>query len=240
MKIILTNDDGIDAPGIKSLEKALEGMGTLVIVAPAEPNSGISHRVTTHDPIQLDTIGTNRYRIAGTPADCSRIALTHIAPDTDWVIAGINRGGNLGADVYISGTVAAVREASLLGYPGIAVSHYVAKNQDVDWPLAERRIAPVVKDLMVRPLPAGCFWNVNLPHPNGTETAIEVVFCPLDTNPFGIRYEKQGNHLIYTGDYHTRPRQPGRDVDVCFGGKISVTQIPLDIAPNAGRWPQPN
>jgi len=229
VKLILTNDDGIDAPGIRALEQALAGVGTAVVVAPAQASSGVGHRVTTHDPIAVERMGSNRYRIGGTPADCSRIALTGIASDADWVFAGINRGGNLGADVYISGTVAAVREAALLGFPAVAVSHYVASGREVDWDLAVDRVSPLLRDLMGRRLPRGSFWNVNLPHPEGREPSLEVVFCRLDTNPLGVRYEKNGNHWIYAGNYHQRPRNPGRDVDVCFSGKIAVTRIPLDI-----------
>lgn len=235
MKLILTNDDGIDAPGLSALEKALDGAGDLIVVAPADANSGVSHRVTTRTPIKMDRVGENRYQIHGTPADCARIALTQIAPDAGWIIAGINRGGNLGADVYISGTVAAVREGTLLGYPGIAVSHYVAKDRNVDWDLATRRISPVLDRLLRGRLASGCFWNVNLPHPNGNNSQLDVVFCPLDTNPFAVRYEINENHFMYTGDYHSRPRQPGRDVDVCFSGKIAVTRIPLDIVPTVIR-----
>ncbi len=231
MKLILTNDDGIDAPGLSALEKALDGIGERIIVAPAHANSGVGHQVTTHSPIRVEKVDQNRYRIEGTPADCTRIALTQIAPDAGWIIAGINRGGNLGADVYISGTVAAVREAAFLGYPGIAVSHYVAKDREVDWNLATHRIAPVLDRLIRSNLPSGCYWNVNLPHPNGRDSALDVVFCPLDTNPFAVRYDKNESHFMYAGDYHSRPRQPGRDVDVCFSGKISVTRIPLDIVP---------
>jgi 5'/3'-nucleotidase len=229
LKIIVTNDDGIDAPGILALEKALDGIGKLIVAAPAGSNSGVSHQVTTHDPIRVDQTGENRYRIEGTPADCTRIAVTHIAPDADWVVAGINRGGNLGADVYISGTVAAAREGAFLGYPGIAVSHYVAKDREVDWDLATRRIRPLLARLLGRRLPSGHFWNVNLPHPNGNDPELDVVYCPLDINPFDVRYKKNKNHFLYDGDYHKRPRHPGNDVDVCFSGKISVTRIPLDI-----------
>ena len=235
MKLILTNDDGIDAPGIAALEKALDGAGERVVAAPAHANSGVSHQVTTGTPIRMDQIGENRYRIEGTPADCARIALTHIAPEAAWIIAGINRGGNLGADVYISGTVAAVREGTFLGYPGIAVSHYVAKDREVDWDLATRRIAPVLDRLIRRRLPPGFFWNVNLPHPDVGDSDLETVFCPLDINPFAVRYDQNEHHFLYAGDYHSRPREPGRDVDVCFSGKISVTRIPLDIAPTVTR-----
>jgi 5'-nucleotidase len=229
LKLILTNDDGIDAPGINALETVIRNYGDLFVVAPAEPNSGIGHRVTTDAPIKIKSMESGRYRINGTPADCVRIALTHLSLDADWVIAGINRGGNLGADVYMSGTVAAAREAAFLGCRSIAVSHYVAKNREVDWNLAAKRIAPLLRSLLDRELPHGHFWNVNLPHPKEDHTDIETIFCPLDTEPHGVKYETNGNHLMYTGEYHTRPRQPGRDVDVCFRGNIAVTQIPLDV-----------
>jgi len=229
LKLILTNDDGIDAHGIKALERVIRNFGQLVVVAPSEPRSGIGHQVTTDAPIMIEPIGSGRYRITGTPVDCVRIALTHLSLDADWVIAGINRGGNLGADVYMSGTVAAAREAAFLGYRSIAVSHYVAKNREVDWDLAAKRVTPLLRSLLHRELPHGHFWNVNLPHPREGRTDIEAVFCPLDTKPHGVRYETNGNHVMYIGEYHSRPRQPGRDVDICFSGNIAVTQIPLDI-----------
>jgi 5'-nucleotidase len=229
VKLILTNDDGIDAPGIDTLEKILQNMGSLTVVAPESPNSGVGHRVTTESPIRIDKLGENRFRIAGTPADCSRIALTQIAPDADWLFAGINRGGNLGADVYMSGTVAAAREAVLLGYPAISVSQYVAKNREVDWNLAANRITPLLRRLMANGLSPGYFWNVNLPHPDGDDLNLPVVFCSPDTEPHGVRYHKDGNQFIYAGDYHSRPRQPGRDVDICFSGKVAVSRIPLEL-----------
>jgi 5'-nucleotidase len=229
VKLILTNDDGIDAPGIETLGKILQGLGSLTVVAPELPNSGIGHRVTTQSSIRIDAVGKNRFRIAGTPADCSRIALTQIAPDADWLFAGINRGGNLGADVYMSGTVAAAREAALLGFRAISVSHYVAKDRELDWDLAARRVTPLLHRLLADGLPPRHFWNVNLPHPDGSDIDLSVVFCALDTEPHGVRYHKDGNRFIYAGDYHSRPRQPGRDVDVCFSGNIAVTCIPLEI-----------
>ena len=235
MKLILTNDDGMGAPGIEALEKILRNLGSLTVVAPERPNSGIGHRVTTQSPIRVDEVGKNRYCITGTPADCSRIALTQIAPDADWLIAGINQGGNLGADVYISGTVAAAREAALLGYRAIAVSHYVAKNKTVDWDLAMRRVHPLIGKLLTDGLEPGYFYNVNLPHPDKHDLELPVVFCLLDTQPFGVQDQKNNTQFIYTGNYHARPRQPGRDVDVCMSGKISVTRIPLEITQQDGK-----
>ena len=113
MKLLVTNDDGIDAAGIAALEYAAQGVGERVVVAPAGPQSGVSHAVTTGQVVALEAIGMQRYRLHGTPADCTRLGLLHVVPDAAFVLSGINHGGNLGADVYYSGTVAAVREAVL-------------------------------------------------------------------------------------------------------------------------------
>lgn len=230
MRLIVTNDDGIDAPGLATLAAIAGPAGDVVVVAPTGPQSGVGHQVTTDAPIHVDHLARGRYRVAGTPADCARLALTKLAHDADWVLSGINQGGNLGADVYTSGTVAAAREAALLGSPAIAISHYVARGRAIDWALAARRVRPVLEMLLARPLEAGHFWNVNLPHPRDDAAAPAIVFCGLDTRPLAVRYRRDGAAYVYTGDYHTRPRQAGRDVDVCMGGDIAVTKVTLEIA----------
>ena len=125
LKIVIANDDGIDAPGLAALVRCARRLGDVVIVAPQHPQSGIAHRVTTREPILINELEANRHSIDGTPADCARIALKVIAPDAGWLISGINPGANLGSDVYNSGTVAAAREAAILGYRAIAVSQYI-------------------------------------------------------------------------------------------------------------------
>ena len=228
MKLVLTNDDGIDAPGLEALRRACKSLGEPVVVAPAEPQSGVGHKLTTKEPIAVQELGPTLFGVKGTPADCARVALRAIAADAGWLLAGINRGGNLGVDVYTSGTVAAAREAALLGYPAIAVSQYVGREREVDWNLTELRARWVIRLLMERPVERGSFWNVNLPHPTGGETDLDIVFCPLDPSPHDVRYHQVGEHMIYQGDYHSRQRLPGRDIDVCLGGKIAITAIHLD------------
>ena len=124
MTLILTNDDGIDAPGIRALLKAVEGQ-KVIVAAPVDHLSGCGHQVTTTKAINVHRRSVTEYAIAGTPADCTRIALSNLCPEAKFVLSGINAGGNMGADVYISGTVAAVREAAFHGVSGIAVSHYL-------------------------------------------------------------------------------------------------------------------
>src|SRR6266446_3932020 len=102
MRLVLTNDDGIDAPGIEALRLAAEGRGSLRVIAPSGPQSGCGHAVTTHGPMRLDRRGDGFIGVEGTPADCVRLAIHSLAPDADWFLSGINAGGNLGADVYHS------------------------------------------------------------------------------------------------------------------------------------------
>ncbi|MBX3027440.1 5'/3'-nucleotidase SurE [bacterium] len=229
MRLIVTNDDGVDAPGLAALSELAGEIGEVVVVAPVGAQSGVGHQLTTHAPIRVDRLAPARYAVGGTPADCARLALTDFAPDADWLLSGINAGGNLGADVYTSGTVAATREAALLGRRAIAVSHYIGPGRAIDWRLAVRRLRPVLALLVTRPLDAGHFWSVNLPHPADDATPA-IVFCGLDTRPLHVRYRRAGDSYVYVGDYHTRPRQPGRDVDVCMGGHIAVTKVTLEIA----------
>src|SRR5437588_4818664 len=133
MKFLLTNDDGIAAPGLLALERAAATLGETVWAAPHIHLSGCSHRVTTDQPVRATQQAAGRWAIEGTPADCVRVGLAHLLPAADWVHSGLNCGGNLGADVHMSGTVAAVREAVLHGKPGIALSQYHKAKLDIDW-----------------------------------------------------------------------------------------------------------
>jgi 5'-nucleotidase len=224
MTIILTNDDGIDAPGIQALITAVYGK-KVIIAAPRYHQSGCGHQVTTTQPIHLQRRSEIEYAIAGTPADCVRIAITQICPDTKFVLSGINAGGNLGVDAYISGTVAAVREAAMHGIPGIAISHYRKAKQNFDWDLAAKFTVKVLAELLQRPLEPGSFWNVNLPHLQPGEPNPQLVFCQPCTKPLPVNYRIDGDNFYYVGEYGKRDRTPGSDVDVCFSGNIAVTQL---------------
>jgi 5'-nucleotidase len=226
LKIVLTNDDGIDAPGLDTLNRCAEQLGDIIIVAPQHVQSGIAHRVTTREPIRINQLEPNWHSVNGTPADCARVALKEIASDADWLISGINAGANLGSDVYISGTVAAAREAAILGYPAIAISQYISRDQEVDWTITGHHAGAAIKMLLGRELTPGHFWNVNLPHPIEMGSPPTYQFCGLDTNPHKYEYRKNGNELIYTGTIHERPRDPGKDVAVCFDERqIAITRL---------------
>lgn len=231
--LILTNDDGIEAPGIRALKAALSPSQQSVIVAPDAPHSGCSHQMNRGGAIAIeertDEQGDREYAIGGTPADCSRVALCHLHPTADWILSGINAGGNMGADVYLSGTVAAVREAALLRKPGIALSQYRYRTQPIDWERATKLAQKVLNKLMDTPLKAGEFWNVNFPAPplEGTSEEPDIVFCEGCTQPLPLDFEVNEAGFRYTGAYESRPRDTERDVDVCLSGRISVVKVRL-------------
>src|SRR5262245_8552465 len=183
MQLLLTNDDGIDAPGLQALVEAARPLGELTVAAPVGALSGCSHQVTTSHPISIAPRAPGWFAVGGTPADCVRVALQHLAPRTSWVLSGINAGGNLGADVHYSGTVAAARGAVLHGWPAVAVSQYRKKGLATDWQRTAAWAAPLLRRLITQPWKQGTFWNINLPHLGPDEPDPAVVFCPLDPTP---------------------------------------------------------
>jgi 5'-nucleotidase len=227
MKLLITNDDGIDAEGISTLTLVAKSLGEPWVIAPATPQSGCSHRVTVDEALEIEQHGTDRFAVHGTPADCVRMGLHHLFKEPTWVLSGINHGGNLGADVYYSGTVAAVREAVLHGFPGIAMSHFRRKDRPINWARAGKWIRPVIRELIDQPWTPGTFWNVNLPSLLPEHPEPQMRFCPLDPTPLPLSYRHEGNAFHYDGDYFSRTREEGCDVDICFGGDIAVTLIRL-------------
>jgi 5'-nucleotidase len=229
MNLLLTNDDGVDAPGLAALGEACRPWGTAVVLAPDRHQSGCSHQATTSRGLLLAELAENLYTLDGSPVDCTRIGLTRVAPQTQWVLAGINEGGNLGADVFLSGTVAAAREACLLGKPAIAVSQYV-RRRPVDWPLAARWTRHVLELLLARPPEPGSFWNVNLPQPPDDAVSADVpacVFCAIDPHPLPLDYETRDGKLHLRARYHDRQRAAGHDVERCFSGLITISRVGL-------------
>lgn len=225
MKLIVTNDDGIEAQGLLTLEDLASRWGDVIVVAPAETQSGVGHQLTNNQPIRVDELSGCRFRVWGTPADCTRLALNQLATDGDWVLSGINDGANLGVDVYESGTVAAAREAAIHGIKAMALSHYTADDREIDWPLAAERLRPVLERLLHENLDTGFFYNVNLPHPENDQTRLELKTTPVDTSPFRITFSPTENGYLHTGIYHERHRRPGTDIDQCFSGHISLSKI---------------
>ena len=226
MHVVLTNDDGIDAPGLRAMREAAASLEMpLVVVAPAECHSGCGHRVTTDRGLRVDEIAAGWFRVAGTPADCVRIALAKLVPDAAIVLSGINAGGNLGADIHLSGTVAAAREAAIHGVASLAASQYRGGGSTTDWDRAARWLAGVLAAWRKTPPVAGEFWNVNLPDLAAGSPDPEVVACDVDASPHGLDYGLTDEGWTYSSCYHQRPRVSGGDVDTCFGGRITVSRL---------------
>ena len=223
MRILLTTDDGIVAPGLEALRRAARAFGEIFVFAPLHAHSGCSHRLTTGKTIHVAKRGPREYAVDGTPGDCVRLGLHHAA--CDWVLAGVNEGGNLGVDVFYSGTVAAAREAAIHGAPAAAFSHYVKRGRPRDWGQAEQWTSLVfsrIKDLEHAP---GTFWSVNFPHLAPGDEAPRIVCCPLDVNPLPLVYDREEGGYREAGAYDERPRTRGADVEVCFSGNIAVTRL---------------
>jgi 5'-nucleotidase len=231
VRILVTNDDGWDAPGLAALKTLARNFGEVSVLAPKDPHSYAGHRVTTDCPLVLAETGAQEFTLTGTPADCVRLAVTTLFPDIDWVLAGINRGGNLGADIFTSGTVAAVREAALLGRPGIAVSQYIRKGVALDWEHSVELALPVIAQLIAEGCRPKEYWKVNLPHLDVRKTeareSAAVIRCVPDNEPLDVRFRQDGDSFHYAGSYPTRRRTPGRDVEQCFGGSITVSSLLL-------------
>ena len=227
MTFILTNDDGIDAEGIKALQQAVNSHGESTIVAPSKQYSGCGHQITVYSPLKAEQRQKNAYAVYGTPADCVRLAVTEISPQSKWVLSGINAGGNLGVDIYMSGTVAAVREAAILGFPAIAFSQVRKYPIPVNWDWTTKITKKVLDLLLAKDLPKGSFWNVNLPPLGEDAPEPEIIFCPPSIDSLPVKFHKEGNLYHYQGSYHDRPVEKGTDVDACFSGNIAISLISL-------------
>ena len=230
MKIVLTNDDGIQADGLEALERSVRQVfaeAEVWVVAPDRPRSQCSHAVTTDQPLGVENHGHRRVSVTGFPADCIRVALFGLGIEPDWVFSGINHGGNMGQDIVFSGTAAAAREAAYHGVPACAVSQFF-NSDGFKWDQAADRTAAALSDISSRDR-GDAFWNVNLPLPDGGDNSCDLVHCAPARAPLPAEFEKDTNGeeplFHYRGVYQSRKSEPGTDVDVCFGGGISISRI---------------
>ena len=248
--VIVSNDDGIEAPGIQTLEALLGQAAHCFVFAPDGPRSGVGHALSDASGLRVEQLSSNRVSVSGTPADCARVALAPGSPlavaspkDRNggeyWLVSGINHGANLGVDTYVSGTAAAAREAAVLGFPAIAISQYVARHRQVDWAQTAHMAGPILEQLLSRVPAPGAFWNVNLPHPLEASPRVPVVFCEPDPSPHPVQYERERGGLRYSGDYHARPRLKGYDVDTCLGGPSPSARFISSVCPGLRRRRNP-
>lgn len=237
MHILITNDDGYDAPGLVALHAALRDIAEVTVAAPAVCHSSKGHAVCTrevkrvreHRHAEMGPI----YSIDASPADCVRIGVEQLtASRPDLVVAGINPGANLGVDVYYSGTVAAAREAAIMGFPAFAVSTYMRRDVDLSWPDKSELTTKTLLRLIDAETKPGQFWNINFPAIPPGEKPKPLVFTRQSTEPQGVAFEADGepNAYRFSGDYNQRPANQDADVRAVFDGHISASLLQLDTS----------
>ncbi|HNB27203.1 MAG TPA: 5'/3'-nucleotidase SurE [Alphaproteobacteria bacterium] len=234
-RILVSNDDGIHAPGLKLLERVARSLSDDVwVVAPEAEQSGASHGLTLRRSLALHKVGRRRYAVGGTPSDSVLMAVKHIMTDKapDLVLSGVNRGANLGEDIIYSGTVAAAREAALLGIPSIAFSQ-VRKGDYLPWKTAEAFAPGIIRKLYAVAWPKGVLMNVNFPPVQpGEVTGVKVA-------PQGRRVEHThitrmkdpaGRDMLWIGDFPTDdPLEHETDLGAVLDRMVSVTPLHCDL-----------
>lgn len=237
MRILVTNDDGIHAPGLETLERIARAISDDVwIVAPAEENSGAGHSLSLADPIRYRKLGDQRFEVAGTPTDCVVMAVRKILPGMpDLVLSGVNRGQNIADDVTYSGTIAAAMEGTLLGLKSIALSQVAGiHGNGFSYEVAEHYGANIVKKLMGMNFGPGVLMNVNFPDCRPDELAgIEVTRQgKRDVNLLTVdeRVDARGQNYYWLGFKRERGNPPvGTDLWAVFNKRISVTPLHLNL-----------
>ncbi len=237
MRILVCNDDGIDAPGIKVLERMARGLSKDVwVVAPETQQSAASHSLTLHRPLRIRRISRRRHAVNGTPTDCVFLAFNKILAGRlpDLVLSGVNDGPNVGEDVTYSGTIAAAMEATLLGAPAVAFSQAYGHGRRHHWATAEQWGGRLLRTLVERGWPERVLINVNFPDlPAADVRGIKVVRQGLHNlddmlderiDPRGVPY-----YWIGAPPQASGAGQRGTDLDAIDEGYVAVTPLHMDL-----------
>ena len=236
-RILVTNDDGINAPGLKVLERVARNFSSDVwVVAPETEQSGAGHSLTLSRPLRHRRLSRRRHAVNGSPTDCVLFAIKHLlgGRQPDLVLSGVNRGGNLGDDVTYSGTVAAAMEATLLGVPSIAFSQVLAPDQPVHWGTAERHAPDIIRQLTGIGWPVDVFMNVNFPNLLADEvTATRFVHQgrrQTDNSLVGLT-DPRGHRYYWIGAPVDggMPREVDTDFHAIAEGAVAVTPLHVDL-----------
>ena len=235
-RVLVTNDDGIHAPGLKILEKLAKTLSDDVwVVAPETEQSATSHSLTLRRPLRERRLGPKRFSVDGTPTDCVLIAKHQIMADCqpDLVLSGINDGGNLGEDVTYSGTVAAAMEAALLGIRAIAFSQQRQPDGSVRWKVAEKHLPDIVRRLADIEWARDLLVNVNFPAV-APDDVTGIVVCRQGRRDQGTSVtegeDPSGRRFVWIGGYQVDDSSDtDTDLAVTAKGGISVTPLHLDL-----------
>jgi 5'-nucleotidase len=234
MRFLVSNDDGVDATGIRVLAEELRALGEVTVVAPDRDRSGASNSLTLDQPIRVARIDDQTFRVAGTPTDCVHLALCGMLEfEPDIVVSGINNAANLGDDVIYSGTVAAAMEGRFLGHPAVAVSLVTREGSGRHFDSAARAARLIVQRLQTDPLPADTILNVNVPDlPWAEIRGFEVTRLGHRhrAEPCVAQQDPRGRPIWWIGP--AGPEQDagaGTDFHAVRTGYISITPIHVDL-----------
>ena len=227
--ILVTNDDGVHAPGLAALASALDELGDVYVVAPDREQSAVGHALTLHRPLRVTTVGERRFSVNGTPSDCVNLAVLGLLPERPVLVAaGINHGSNLGDDVTYSGTVSAAMEGTLLGVPSMAVSQSDPETGTLEGAQAVAKL--VASRVLVEGLPGKTLLNINVPA--GPLAGIRVTRLGhrvyqekvvRETDPRGLPY-----YLIGAGP-PVWSEDEASDIAAVHRGMASITPLHLDL-----------
>jgi 5'-nucleotidase len=235
-RILLSNDDGIEAPGLKILERVARAISDDIwVVAPEAEQSAASHSLTLRIPLRIREISPRRFAINGTPTDSVLLAVRHILKDRkpDLLLSGVNRGGNLGEDVTYSGTIAAAMEGTLLGVRSIALSQNMTRGERTPWSTAEAHAGALIRKLYAVKWQKGVLINVNFPD-RPADQVKEVQVAPLGRREIAGELDRRLDPRGVPYYWITTMRGEkavgrGSDLAAVARGAISVTPLSVDL-----------
>ncbi|MEM8738108.1 MAG: 5'/3'-nucleotidase SurE [Planctomycetota bacterium] len=234
MRILLTNDDGIDAPGLAALSRVIADLGEVHVIAPREVQSATSHAVTLHRPIAVES-RPQGFAVDGRPADCVKLGLhALIDQPVDLVISGMNCGANVGINVLYSGTVGAAREATFSGVPGIAVSLHIGDWKHDHWDRAARHARDAIDAVLAGPVDADTVYNINIPILDDGAEPRGRCAVPVSLSKMVVDYEQavdDAGRPTYriTNTMAFAQKKSGTDVGALFDRYVTVTPLHFDL-----------
>ena len=237
MKILLTNDDGIYAPGLAAMERQLRRMGDVTVVAPLTEQSGVGHSITYLTPLMGrkvydDTGGQRGWAVEGSPADCVKLAVSELCPQRpELVVSGINGGLNAGINVLYSGTVAAAIEGAFFGITTVAVS--LEYDEHARFDAAAEQAAAIIEQILSQKESSPQLYNLNIPS-SALDSSAEVHLVPVATAPWGEDFEKRFDprgrpYYWATGMAPDPPSDIETDLSAIRAGHITLTPLQFDM-----------
>ncbi len=233
MKILLTNDDGIDAAGLHATYDAIQGLGEILVVAPSKVQSATSHAITLHRPMAVTPYVCGKFKghaVDGRPADCVKLAIAELVGPVDLVISGINHGANVGVNVHYSGTVGAAREAAFQGIPAIALSLHLGDKTQDHYKRAAGHARAAIDEVLKVGIDKGVLVNINVPILDGGAEPRGMKAVPLNVSPMHDRFDREagadGRVYFQAQDSMAfTDRGKGTDVDSLYDGYTTLTPL---------------